>query len=244
MRPGTLKRTVARLLRRGDAAPSDATRPTRTFGQFFRHAKGLGFAPTICIDVGAANGTGVIYEAFPQALHVVFEPLPDFHGRLAERLARFRHEIHHCALMDQDGSMDILRTEHNLLGSSLMHRRGADDPRLIRVPVRRLDDVMAAHPQDGPLLLKTDCQGADLLVVKGGTETLARSEVVILESSFFRFWGEHQPDFAEIVAFMAEHGFVVYDILDGMFRPSDRALGQVDVVFVKRHGPFRRSNTW
>jgi len=223
----------------------ESCRPTRTFEEFFRHVKKLGFDPKVCIDVGAANGTGVIYEAFPKALHIAFEPLPDFHLALENRLKRFRHEIHHCALMDREGEMEILRTEHNLLGSSLMHRRSsAEDARLISVPVRRLDDVLADRKFDGPFLLKTDCQGSDLLAVKGAPKTLERSEVVILECSLFRFWGEHQPDFTDIISYMAGLGFVIYDLLDGIFRPSDNALGQLDVVFVKRNGFLRASRKW
>jgi FkbM family methyltransferase len=220
-------------------------RPTRTFEQFFRHVKGLGFDPALCVDVGAANGTGVIYEAFPRALHVVFEPLPDFHEALAKRLERFRHEIHHCALMAQDGEMEILRTEHNLYGSSLMHlRSNTNDPRLLRVPVRRLDDVLADHRIDGPVLLKTDCQGSDLMVVEGAPKTLEKCDIVILECSMFRFWGDHQPILSDVVLHMAERGFVIYDILDGIFRPSDNALGQLDVVFAKTDGFLRASRKW
>lgn len=223
----------------------ESIRPTRTFEQFFRHVKGLGFDPSICIDVGAGFGTGVIYEAFPKALHIVFEPLPDFQERLRNRLKGFRHEIHQCALMDAAGELEIMRAERNLLGSSLMHtRQAASDPRLMRVPVQRLDDVMAAHEVTGPVLLKTDCQGADLLVVRGAEKTLEHCEIVILEVSLFSFWGDHQPDFTAIVNYMAERGYVVYDILDGLFRPSDNALGQVDLAFVKRDGFLRANRKW
>lgn len=220
-------------------------RPTRTFTQFFEHVKTLGFKPDLCIDVGAANGTRAIYESFPDAFHVAFEPLPDFHEQLSQCLKSYKHRIYHCALMENDGHLEILRTEHNLYGSSLMHKRhGTDDPRLINIDARRLDDVMKNHDISGNLLLKTDCQGSDLFVVKGGINTLQHCEIVILETSFFSFWGEHHPDFTEIVQYMNDQGFVVYDILDGLFRPSDNALGQVDLVFVKRKGLFRASMKW
>ncbi|MDX2308689.1 MAG: FkbM family methyltransferase [Hyphomicrobium sp.] len=234
------------LLKRFFRQPrKDPERPTRDFYKFFTHLKRLGFDPAVCIDVGAAHGTPVIYTAFPNAFHVAFEPLPDFHDGLGKSLEKFKHRIHHCALMDKDGELEILRAENNLYGSSMMHSRAdTGDPRLIKVPVRRLDDVMAEHPFNGQLLLKTDCQGSDLLVVKGGLDTLAKADVVILETSMFSFWGHHQADFTEIVAYMADKGFVVYDILDGMFRPSDNALGQVDLVFAKRNGFLRASKTW
>jgi len=223
--------------------PPDAVRPNRDFAQFFRHVKKLGFDPGTCIDVGAADGTGAIYEAFPRAKHIVFEPLPSFHEALEKRLARFDYEIHHCALMEEKGRLEILLTD-NLYSSSMMHQRAAGDGKLLEVAVERLDDVLDAESLAGPVLLKTDCQGADLLVVKGGLKVLAVCDIVILETSLFKFWGDHHPDFAEIVAYMADHDFVVYDILDGLFRPSDRALGQVDLVFAKRSGFLRASRKW
>jgi len=225
-------------------SPQQPAVPTRNFEDFFRHVKSIGFDPKICIDVGAGNGTGVIYEAFRQALHIAFEPLPDFHERLAKRLENFDHEIHQCALMDKDDTLEILRMEKNLYGSTLMHRRKDGDQALVRVPVKRLDDIMAGRWKNGPLLLKTDCQGADLTVIKGAPETLQHCEIVIMEVSFFSFWGDHHPEFFEIVSFMNDRGFVVYDFLDGLFRPSDNALGQIDVAFVKKDGMFRKSRAW
>lgn len=43
---------------------------------------------------------------------------------------------------------------------------------------------------------------------------------------------------------MREKGFVVHDLLDGLYRPYDKALGQIDVVFVKENGMFRVSSQW
>ena len=49
------------------------------------------------------------------------------------------------------------------------------------------------------------------------------------------------PEFFEVIKFMKDKGFVVYDILNGFYRPLDKALGQVDIVFVKEDGKFRKT---
>jgi len=218
-------------------------KPTRSFPEFFAHLKGLGFNPQTCIDVGAAGGTPTIYQAFPEALHIAFEPLPDFHDQLAATLKPYRHEIHHCALMEAPGSQELLRMPSNIHGSSMMHRHARGE-NLVTVEVRRLEEILDASAPEGPFLLKTDCQGADLLVIKGLGARLAEMDVIIMETSFFRFWGEHQPDFADVVAHMRESGFAVYDLLDGLYRPSDNALGQVDVAFVREDGGLRENLKW
>ena len=218
-------------------------KPTRNFAEFFAHMATLGFKPKICIDVGAAKGTREIYNAFPDAYQIAFEPLPDFHDGLKKALAQYKHEIHHVALMDEPGEKTLARHPDGF-GSSLMHRARRGSQNLVTVPVKRLDDVLEGKNLKGDVLLKIDCQGADLFVLKGGLHTLKNSNVVIVETSFFKFRGESHPIFLEIVNFMNDRGFVVYDILDGIFRPSDGALGQVDLVFVKENSRFREKSYW
>jgi FkbM family methyltransferase len=218
-------------------------KPTRTFSEFFNHMAQRGFSPKMCIDVGAANGTQSIYDAFPDAYHIAFEPLPDFHEDLSRALASYRHEIHHVALMDSQGSRTLAR-HPDRYGSSLMHRSKEGASNLVNVPVTTLDEIMKDHNMRGDVLLKIDCQGADLFVLKGGRRTLKNSNVVIVEASFFKFRGKEHPDFFEIINFMKDRGFVVYDILDGLFRPLDGALGQVDLAFVKEGSRFRSEQYW
>ncbi len=218
-------------------------KPTRDFAQFFKHMASKGFNPKMCIDVGAARGTLEIYQAFPDAYQIAFEPLPDFHESLAKTLSRYKHEIHHVALMDEPGTKTLVRHPDGY-GSSLMHQAKDGAENLVTVPVKLLDDVLEGRNLKGDLLLKIDCQGTDLFVLKGGLTTLKNSNVVIVETSFFKFRGEDHPTFYEIINFMNDKGFVVYDILDGIFRPSDGALGQVDLAFVKANGRFRSSHYW
>lgn len=218
-------------------------RVTRDFADFFAHLKRHGFAPDVCIDVGAATGTQAIYEAFPNSKQVAFEPLPDFQAELKESLASYDHIIRECALTDEVGEGLLLR-HTDLFGSSIMHGRDAGDDRVVNVRTSTLDVEMSDITLAGSVLLKTDCQGADLGVLQGGRDTLKTCDVVIVEASLFRFWGPHQPDFFDIVSFMKSEGFALYDILDGLFRPLDSALGQIDLAFVKEHGEFRAKHYW
>lgn len=218
-------------------------RPTRTFAQFFEHVKSFDFNPGTVIDVGVAKGTPPLYEAFPDAYFVLVEPVEEFVPDLEQIVAKYRGEYHTCALTDEPGPAAILKTKH-LHGSTLMHRIQGDDERLQSVENKTLDGLLGERDLDGPVLLKTDCQGGDLNVLKGGADVLRRCELVIVEVSLFRFWGDHHPDPLDILSFMDAHGFVMYDFLDGLFRPSDNALGQIDIAFVKRDGLFRRSRAW
>jgi FkbM family methyltransferase len=221
-----------------------AKRPTRTFPDFFKHVKKLGFNPATVIDVGVAKGTPPLYEAFPNAYFILAEPVKDFVPHLEKIVKKYRGEYHLCALMSESGTASILKTKE-LHGSSMMHRVADEaDDRLQDTDVKTLDEIIGLKDREGPILLKTDCQGGDFEVVRGGIETLKKCELIILEVSLHKFWGAHHPDPLDILNFMADHGFVLYDFLDGLFRPVDNALGQIDMVFVRRDGMFRKTSSW
>lgn len=218
-------------------------RPTRNFAEFFEHVRKLGFCPRTIIDVGAARGTPDLYRSFPEAYLILFEPLPDFVPDMEKILSQRRGEYHTCALMSEAGRATILKSPDKF-GSSMMHRiENNGDERLVPVDVRTLDEIVGSRHEE-PIILKTDCQGGDFDVIKGGEKTLDRCEIVVMEVSFFQFWGSHHPRPLDILNYMNDKGFVLYDFLDGLFRPLDNALGQIDMVFVRDKGMFRKSHEW
>lgn len=214
----------------------------RTFAEFFQHLNSLDFNPTAVIDVGAADGTPILYEAFPNATHYAFEPLPRFANSLRSRMRGLNHHIFEKGVLDKPGKTAIF-LHQDLYGSSFMCKSPPDGQRL-DIDVTTLDIALADFQLGNDALLKTDCQGADLLAIKGATEVLACCELVIMEASLFPFWGPHEPVLDEIILEMRQRGFKVYDFLDGLFRPSDNALGQVDVVFARENGKLRASHLW
>ena len=48
----------------------------------------------------------------------------------------------------------------------------------------------------------------------------------------------------DVVAYMKNLGFVVYDIFGEDYRPLDGALGQIDIAFVKENGIFRTDHAY
>ena len=216
----------------------------RTFEIFFRHIKSLGFWPDVCIDVGAGYGTGAIYSAFPEAYHIVFEPVAENQEKLEKRLAGLPHKIYMCGLLSKHGKMRLAKMGKDHLGSTFMSKGQADETEFVEVPVNILDDYVDEVGKDKKVLLKIDCQGTDLEVLKGADKILDVVELVIVEASLFRFWGEQHPKMLDICNHMQEKGFSIYDILDPNYRPLDNALGQVDLVFAKSKGSLRQHPYW
>jgi len=94
-----------------------------------------------------------------------------------------------------------------------------------------------------PDLVKLDIQGYELEALKGASLCFGRTEVFILETSLFHFY-ETMPTTREVIQFMADRGYELYDITEFLRRPYDGALGQVDLAFAKATGFLRSSSRW
>jgi FkbM family methyltransferase len=206
-------------------------------------ARRLGITPATVIDAGAANGTAELYETFPNAHHLLVEPLVEFEPAiiaLKQRIAKLDYLI--AALGPVEGETTI-HVHPDLYGSSTRLEDEASDvngtPRT--VPVRRLDDLCANLP--APYLLKVDVQGGELDVLAGAQKVLEQTQFVVLETTLFETY-KGAPQFFDVVQFMHQKGFVVYDLAGMLHRPLDGALLQVDVAFVPSNSPLRREHAY
>jgi FkbM family methyltransferase len=215
-------------------------RPTRTFDEFFQHIKTLGFAPSTIVDVGAASGTLSLHTAFPHAKFVLIEPLHEFYEPLTRLATRYECELHFVAAGARPGEVQIA-VSPDLYGSEIACTV-ARDTRTVRMVT--VDQILQGNPYlQPPILLKIDVQGYELEVLQGTDRHLHSCEVIMIEASTYKV-SESPPDFYGIVDYMKKHGWSVYDIVDGIYRPYDNCLGQIDLVFVRDDGPFRTYAGW
>ncbi len=79
--------------------------------------------------------------------------------------------------------------------------------------------------------------------LKGASKIYGVTEVIIVEVSLFKYYNK-TPTLKEIVCFMDEKGYDVYDFAGFLRRPFDGALGQIDICFANRNGFLKSSNKW
>ncbi len=131
-----------------------------------------------CIDVGCHRGAILdqMLCSAPEGAHAGFEPLPDLAAALRDKYRDDRRvTIHETALGDEAGRTTFCHVVTNP-GYSGLRRRHYDhegeEVVEIEVTVARLDDIV---PDDAPVdVVKIDVEGAELGVLRGGRETLAR----------------------------------------------------------------------
>lgn len=213
----------------------------RTFSDFIDHIAKLGFQPKTVIDAGVAYGTPELYKAFPEAYFILIEALPVFEPNCQRVVAKYRGEYHIKAVSDYEGRTTFtLNTEPITKAGFSISSQKKDGELVQDVTITTLDKLLADREIEGPLLIKTDLQGHDLPAIKGGLSALHKADMVIMETSMFNKLNL----LSDVVIFMREHGFHLYDVFGQLSRPYDNASGQFDAAFVPEGSLFRAYPHW
>lgn len=206
-----------------------------------QHIQALDFQPGTVIDVGAAYGTQELYETFPNAHHLLIEPLIEYQAALDKLCQQYPHvEVLYAAASYHTDGLTI-NVHPDLVGSSAYLEEEASDvngvPRTL--PTVRLDTICHKRQLPAPYLIKVDVQGAELEVLRGVTDILKNTEYIVLEVSLFEFY-KGAPQFHDVIQYMQSIGFVSYDFTAPLHRPVDDAVSQIDIAFVQANGRFRQ----
>lgn len=133
-------------------------------------------------------------------------------------------------------------------GSSFLPKQNDDfiqSGRQRKIELITLESLLQNTDIQVPNIVKLDIKGFELEALKGGASLFGKTEVFILEVALYPF--EDMPGiltFIEVVNFMLEQEFALYDFGGFLRRPYDNAIGQCDICFVKENGQFRTSNSW
>lgn len=104
------------------------------------------------------------------------------------------------------------------------------------VRLRRLDRVIAELGIDpARTFLKIDVQGSEAAVLNGAGSTLDAMPLVQIETSLRPIYAG-ESDFATMVGFFRERGFVVRGIRPVYFHPESREIMQVDLIAERNAG--------
>ena len=202
-----------------------------------------GLNPSTVIDVGAANGTNALYTTFPNAQHLLIEPLEEFTTALKQITDSLKNSQYFIAAAANYSGEIILNVHPDLFGSSIYKENEESNVNGIEriVPTVTLDEICGKLKTQCPYLIKIDTQGAELDVLKGAQNILQETELVILEVSLFEFFNNGLQLY-ECIDFMKQKGFVAYEIFDLQYRLLDKAMSQVDIAFVPENSDLRKSH--
>ena len=207
------------------------------------HARRRGFDPKVIFDVGAYVGKWAkeVHSLYPMSKILLVEPNINLVDAINSNIDSFSNQVvlaHFAAGSKEDTlTLNIWKNpKHNnevvafAASSLLTHVQGPATQRL-QVDVKTID-WMAKHYNLVPDLLKLDLQGYELEALKGAKECLGRAEMCIIEFGCLdAYQGRTTPQ--DIMNVMYQYDYVLYDIVDLIYRPYDGALVGGDFFFVK-----------
>lgn len=220
--------------------------PLRGYEGFLAHCKRRGLQVETVLDAGVGYGTPWLYDAFPDAQLVLFEPVEKFVPVL-EDLKRSRNASYHCvALGAQAGKAQInvaqdfttassLRRNSETLLSAVREQGSERTYRLQDVEIKTLDEL---NTYEAPYLLKLDVEGFELNALQGATRTLQSTELVILEASLLDRY-EDGESFLDIYKHLDGLGFAFYEFIEVGTRTLDAPISFFDAAFVPKNSKLR-----
>jgi len=207
-----------------------------------------GFAPAEIIDAGANVGdwTRMARRVFPTAAFHMIEPQAGC-APLLESMSNDSPGIRfYRTAVTRPGRREVAMTG----GGSAQRGTGAwvvaEGEEAIAQSLSEattLDELFGDRLRT-PIFLKLDLEGHELQALEGARALLSRVEAILTEVSFFDIHDTGRPLFSDVLAFLKDRQFDLYDIASLSGRPRDERLRLGDAVFVRKNSLLSRDRAW
>ena len=204
-----------------------------------RLLKEKGYFPDAILDIGAHHGnwTNSMKQIYNDPKYYLFEAIDywelnqfnnDNNVKVCNILLNDKIEEVNWYQMKNTGDSIFKEKTHNFNNCEVIKRRTID--------LNTYSSITNILQNSKNILIKIDCQGAEIPILKGATSILEKTDFIILEIPLFGQYNEGVPNFLEHIAFMNTIGFVIYDIVDNHYINNFNM--QVDVAFINKNHKF------
>jgi FkbM family methyltransferase len=163
----------------------------------------------VVLELGANRGVTTVALAKrvgPEGRVHAFEPVPDYYEALIENLRLNEVDnvtAHQLAVTDKESETSYYKHGE---GSGIVQ---ADNAEEIQVGTTSLDNFTAEHALERVDLINMDCEGAELLVLRGARKTLQHSALRIFCEIHHDYLSRLGQSVHDVVAFLHASGFQV-----------------------------------
>lgn len=222
-------------------------RLTDTDRERFRHLQKLGLPLRHIFDIGASNGrwSSRMSQDFPHARFTLFEPLVDHSDKyglgMKTTLARHpRFQLYKVALGPECRKTKMFFYPDNVVGSTALPLEyEPPDAKAVEVDMLTIDYVVEEFQLGVPQAIKMDTQGCELSILRGGTRTLPKVDVLLLECWLTRAYGPTTPLLLEVADWLRQFDFHLWD-LSNPWRDDSGVMVSQDCLFLNAHSKVSR----
>ena len=201
--------------------------------------KQKGYYPDTILDIGAHHGnwTHSMKTIFNDSKYYLFEAI-DY-----SELNRFNNDdkvkVYNILLNDKIENVNWYQMKNT--GDSIFKEKTKifNNCEIIKRDTIDLDTYILENnmlKESKNILIKIDCQGAEIPILKGSSSILVKTDFIILEIPLFGQYNEGVPDFLEHISFMNSIGFITYDILEHHYINGFNM--QIDILFINKNHTF------
>jgi FkbM family methyltransferase len=201
--------------------------------------KEKGYFPDAILDIGAHHGnwTNSMKQIYNDSKYYLFEGI-DY-----SELNQFKNDnnvkIYNILLNDKIEEVNwyqMKNTGDSIFKEKTHHFNNCEVIKRSTIDLNTCILISNILQNSKNILIKIDCQGAEIPILKGATSILDKTDFIILEIPLFGQYNEGVPNFLEHIAFMNTLGFVTYDIVDNHYINNFNM--QVDVLFINKNHKF------
>ena len=201
--------------------------------------KQKGYFPDTILDIGAHHGnwTNSMKQIYNNSKYYLFEAI-DY-----SELNKFKNDdnVKVCNILLNDKIEKVNWYQMKNTGDSIFKEKTIhfNSCEIIKRETIDLDSYILQSnilQESKNILIKIDCQGAEIPILKSSTSILQKTDFIILEIPLFGQYNEGVPSFLEHIAFMNTIGFITYDIIDNHYINNFNM--QVDVLFINKNHNF------
>lgn len=196
------------------------------------------------IDVGASDGkwSRDVMKIFPLTNYLLFE-CDERHRDGITRFSESHPNVHVVMAAASDSTTPIYLHAPTPDSGKVSYTVCSESD--VVVQTTTLDAEIARLQLPGPYFLKLDTHGFELPILRGASKTLENVELLQVEVYNFNFGStDCVLRFPGMCTYLDEVGFRPLYLCDPLHRPSDGALFQFDLLFVRKDAPEFNFEGW
>lgn len=200
--------------------------------------KQLGYVPDTILDIGAYHGhwTDTMKTIYPDASYYLFEAIDYPELKRFDNISNIF--VYNVVLNDKIDTVNWYQMKNT--GDSMFREKTQffNNCEIIKRETIDLNSFILNKLTSKNILVKIDCQGAEIPILKGASNILKNTDFIIMELPLFGQYNEGVGSFQDHIIFMDSIGFIPYDIMEKHY--FNNFVMQIDMMFINKNHHFNK----